>query len=260
MQRIDFNADIGPWAFRYLECKTVAATLELMDEHGIDMALAGPVPGITYRNCHAANEELAREIAACPQAAGRILQAAVLNPVYPGVEEDFRRCFQQMGCRTLKLYPNYHGYQCWRSEAVELCRMAARHGAPVQIVVRVEDERFHHWKMLIPATPLDDILKLVQAVEGCSFVLTGCSTPEASRFLHSTQDRAECMVELSYVKSPFNAVEAFLKAHGSDRALYGTHLPFVYPAVSTEKVTRANISPQDLQAIVHGNAARILGL
>ncbi len=260
IRRLDFNADIGPWAFRRLECRSVADTMALMDEYSIDLAAAGATPGITYRNCHAANEELAADLAATPGASERIIQAAVLNPVYPGCSEDFRRCLDDFGCRVLKLYPNYHGYLCWRSESVELCRMAAERGIPVMIVVRVEDERFHHWQMLIPATPLGDILKLVEVVPEASFVLSGASAPEAGQFLQATAGRDDCMVELSYVKSPFTAVQSIVAAQGSDRLLYGTHLPFVYPAVSTEKIARAAISDAEKAALFSGNACRLLGL
>lgn len=260
MHTIDFCLDIGPWAFRRLEHHSVDALLALMDEYGIACAVAGPVPGITYRNCHAANEELSEILQAHPSARERLLQAAVLNPMYPGLEEDFRRCVEDMQCAALKLYPNYHGYQCWRSECVDLCKWAAERGIPVLVVVRVEDERFHHWKMLIPATPVGDVLKLVERVPEGTFVLVSGNSSETDAFLSATAGAANCLVETSYVKSPYNAIEALVNAQGSDRLLMGTHMPFVYPAPGIEKITRAKVAEEVKAQILGGNAQRVLGL
>ena len=41
MKRIDFNADIGPWAFRRLEHSSVSAMLGLMDDYEIDRVAIG---------------------------------------------------------------------------------------------------------------------------------------------------------------------------------------------------------------------------
>lgn len=257
---VDINADIGPWAFRRLPQYSVRGVLDMMDQWGIHRALAGPVQGITYRNCHAANQELAEELDAVPGVRERILPAAVLNPRYPGALDDLSACITSLGCRALKLYPNYHGYRAWESECVELCRAATDAGLPVLLVVRVEDERFHHWQLRVPPTPLEDFLKLVEEVPGGKFVLVGCNAAEARRCLAEAGEGAQVWVDLSYVKSPMRATQAIVNECGSARLLFGTHMPFVYPAVNCDKIRRADIGAEDLAAILGGNAAAVLGL
>lgn len=257
---VDINADIGPWAFRRLPSSSVRGVLNLMDQNAIHRVLAGPVPGITYRNCHAANQELAEELDAVPGVRERVLPAAVLNPDYPGALGDLAACADSLGCRALKLYPNYHGYRLWEAPCLDLCRAATDLGFPVLVVVRVEDERFHHWQLLVPPTPLEDFVKLASALPESRFVLVGCSAPEARRCLAETGEASNAWVDLSYVKSPMNAVESILGDCGASRLLFGTHLPFVNPATNCDKTRRAHIPAADLDAILGGNAAALLGL
>jgi len=252
---IDFNVDVGPYAFRELPATGVKDVAGLLSRFGITQAVVAATPAITYCSPHPANELLAADLAQA--AVDGIVPYAVLNPVYPGWEADLDRCVG-LGFRGLKLYPNYHAYDVAGEQAVALVRAAASQGLPAIVCLRVEDERHHHPLMKVPPVPADAVAVLARRVPEAVLILCGGAAGETVAFLEAT-DRPETLAEISYLKSPLNAIEEMVETVGSERLLFGSHLPFVYPQVALAKVREAYISDEDKAKILWGNAQRVLG-
>ncbi len=80
--------------------------LRVMDEHGVDRAMAIPFPVVDdYRAEH---DLIGRAVRQHPD---RFQGAACLNPYLPRqeFENEVRRCREQYGFNALKLQPQYHG-------------------------------------------------------------------------------------------------------------------------------------------------------
>jgi hypothetical protein len=255
MEITDFNCDCGPYAFTDFPQTTAAEVAAELRRWGIGRMVMGSVPAITYVSPQPANEALARELAALGDAG--IISAAVLNPAYPGAERDLRRC-ADLGFGALKLYPTYHGFDLTSHETVRLADLATERGWPVLVVARIEDERHHHPLMQVPALAIEQAITFARNVSAAQVVLCAGTAPEVTSFLQGVHhDRATA--EVSWIKGPLNAIEDLVGHVGHERLLFGSHAPFIYPQVSVAKVAEAFISEEQKAAILHGNAARVLG-
>jgi uncharacterized protein len=252
---IDFCCAIGPWAFRRLPVVTAEECRRALKREGIGRAVVSSLPAVLYKNSHEGNVQLAEEIAAH----GAIFAPfAVLNPMFPGWREDLRRCREELGMRGLKLHPNYQGWSLRRREARALVAQAAAWGWSVAVSVRLEDERFHHWRMKVRPTPARDVAALALAIPEATVVLSGGSYAEVQEFLRLVADAPNAYAEIGWVKSPLEAVRACVTEFGPERLLFGTNLPFMVPWCGSEKIRHAEIGEDAKQAILGGNAARIL--
>lgn len=251
---IDFNCDCGPFAFREHRYTTAAEVARQLQRLGITSAVVGSAQAIAFVSPQPANELLAAELAALNSAS--LLPAAVLNPDYPGVADDLQRCVD-LGFRALKLYPNYHSFDIASYESLRLMEQAGERGWPVLLCVRVEDERHHHPLMKVPSLNLDAAITAARNVPDVNVVLCSGNNGEIIRFL-SEVDRPNCYAEISWVKSPLNAIEDLVGKVGHERLLFGSHLPFSIAQTALAKVKEAFITDEQKAGILHANGERLL--
>lgn len=229
--------------------------LALMDGQGIERAVVGAVEAILYRDAGMARDLLLERL----EAAGRpaaLLPAAVVNPAFPGWERDLEE-WAAAGAVAVKAYPNYHGYAADGPRALALAEAAAEKGLPVICCVRVEDERNHHPLMLVPPVAAGSVARLAAAVPGAKVVLACGNQGEIETFLGEAGPGAQAWAEVSYLKSPTNAVEHMAAKVGAERLLYGSHAPFIHPGVTRIKIERAAMGAEDKARILGGNAAAL---
>jgi predicted TIM-barrel fold metal-dependent hydrolase len=254
---IDFSCTIGPWAFRRLPVTTAEGTRKALKREGIDRAVVSSLPAVLYKNPHAGNEQLTEEIGPPSRF---FIPFAVLNPRFPGWREDLRRCADDLGMKGLRLYPNYQQFSLRSREARALVRAAAELGWVTCVSVRLEDERFHHWRMKTKPTPVAPIAQLALDIPQTTVVLSGGSYADIRSFFATVGDAPNAYAEIGWLKSPLEAVKTCVQEFGAERLLMGTNFPLMVPWCGTEKVTRADIPEDAKRAIMGGNASRLLGL
>lgn len=251
----DVNCDCGPFAFREHRFTTAAEVAGQLQRLGISGAFIGSAAAITHVCPQEANARLCADLATLGNPA--LFPAATLNPEYPGALEDLRRC-ADLGCRALKLYPTYHAFAVTSYETVRLMEEAGERGWPVLLNVRVEDERHHH--PLLKVAPLDLAAAITAArnVPAVTVILCSANNAEIVRFLGEVQ-RPQACAEVSWVKSPLNAIEDLVERVGSERLLFGSHLPFSMAQTALAKVREAVMAEAHKQALLYGNARRLFG-
>ncbi len=254
---IDFSCTVGPWAFRRLPVTTAEGTRKALRRECIDRAVVSSLPAVLYKNPHQGNVHLIEEIG---RRSRTFIPFAVLNPEFPGWEEDLRRCAEDLGLRGLRLYPNYQGYSLRRRAARNLFARAADLGWPVVVSVRLEDERYHHWRMKVKATPVAYVAEAALKVPDVTVVLSGGSYADIKAFFRTVGDAPNAFAEIGWLKSPLEAVATCVREFGAERLLMGTNFPLMVPWCGTEKVRRAHIPEAAKRAILGENAARILRL
>lgn len=254
---IDVNAYLGHFAFRQLRHNTARGLLAMMDKRRIEQAWVSSAAAITYRNSQAGNEEVAADVRAHRD---RLIQFAVLNPVYAGWRDDLKICAEDFGVRGLRLYPRWHHYQLSDPECLELVRMAAARRMLISIPLRVEDRRQQSWLVDIPDVNQEEIATLIRAVPEAHFVIGGGSgfvgsplgRPGASRGTNYS-------IEISLLTAAIqNELAQLLATLGPERILFGSGMPFHYPdpAILKVEITDAPAAAKDL--ILRGNARRLL--
>lgn len=248
----DCHCDCGAYAFREYPQTSAAEVLAQARRFGVTQMIMGSARAITFVSPQPANELLAAELAALGDEA--IIPAAVLNPEYPGALEDLQRC-RELGFAALKLYPTYHSFDLAGHAAVRLAEEAAALGWPVLVVLRVEDERHHHPLMKVPALPVESAITFARNVPDANLVLCMGSGPEMTAFLQGAE-RETVFAEVSYLKTPLNAMEELVKQVGSERLVFGSHLPFHYVQPAVAKVREAALSEAQKEAVLWANASR----
>jgi hypothetical protein len=255
---IDMNAYLGHWPFRRLRHNDADGLLALMDRAGIDRACVSSASAIFYRNSHAGNEELAEQIAGHED---RLIPFAVLNPAYVDWQHDLRVCVEQFGAKGLRLYPKYHDYALSDPRCGELIEAASEHGLVISLPIRQIDQRQRHWLLEIPDVPLTELEGLVERHPQAQFVfLNGLGFTNSRLGQPDSGLPANYAIGISRLTATMaDEVGALVENLGSDRVVLGTGIPFKYPEPALLKVEVLDALDETKQAILGGNAARMLG-
>lgn len=253
---VDANAYVGRWPFRRLRYGDAAGLKTLLERTGAGLALTTPIAGAFYRDCLTAVEEMLED----PGWDARLMRpVAVVNPVFPGWEADLETMVQRMGCVALRLIPNYHGYSLFCDEAMALAHRAQDLGLPMIVTMRMQDERSHHWHMLVNAVPVDEVRFLIRQLPAGRYVLSNVTWAEVMALRPELDLAAEGVWEMSY-KPPALYIERAVQEVGPERLLYGSGAPLQYPEAALLPVQRADVAPEARQAILSGNARRVFSL
>jgi hypothetical protein len=121
---VDCNVSLGHWPFRRLRDADPAGFVRWMDDCGVTQAWVAPFEALLFGPVQEANEMLAEALEGYED---RLIQVPVVNPAYPGWEDDLRELLEQPG-PALRLLPNYHGYSLARI-IHDRCGGARRGGA-----------------------------------------------------------------------------------------------------------------------------------
>lgn len=251
---IDINTWIGHWPFRQLRDATAAGLLRRMDAKGIDRAVVANVSAALYRCSHPANEELARQVR---RHRDRLLPVATLNPLFPGWEEDLRRCADDLGMVGLRLYPQYHEYRLTDAPALDLVDAAAERGFVLQVAQRVEDRRARHPWDLARDLSADEICLALRARPRVRWmVLNALGLPGAQLPRDATY-----VVDLSRMTAVLQRnLQQFLDDAGDDKVAFGTGLVFSVADPALLKLDLLDRGRRVRERVAWRNAARLLGL
>ena len=254
MALIDINTWIGHWPFRQLRHNSAQALVRRMDQRAIDRAVVAQIHGVFYKNVHMSNEELARETR---RYRDRLIPFGTLNPLFPGWEEDLRRCAEDLELCGLRLYPQYHGYDLTDAASLELIDAAAELGWSLQVPMRIVDRRQRHpWDLARDLTQAD----LVPALKARPRVnwmflnalgLDGKGLPRQSRFL----------VEISRMASVLQRdIQEMIETAGVEHLAFGTGMAFKVPEPALLKLEVLDTSRTVKDRIAWKNAALMLRL
>jgi len=251
------NAYLGHWPFRRLRHNDADGLLGLMDRAGIDKACVASASAIFYKNSHAGNEELADQVAGHED---RLIPFAVLNPAYVDWAHDLDVCVDQFGARGLRLYPHYHNYTLSDSCCSELIAAATERDLVVSLPIRQIDQRQRHWLLEIPDVPLSDLEALVERHPDAKFVfVNGLGFPGSRLGQPDSGLPANYALGISRMRATMtDEVGTLVKNIGADRVVLGTGMPFKYPEAALLKVEVLDASEETKQAILGGNAERLL--
>jgi predicted TIM-barrel fold metal-dependent hydrolase len=259
---VDFFTGIGCWPFRKLRHATAGELIDLLTREGIDRAVVFPIASILAKDCMDGNREVAQAAETWP---ARIVPCACVNPAFPGWEADFAACFGKLGFRILRLFPTYHGYDLGDACFREIVAAAGERNLPVILTVRIEDERQHHWLVKVPALDTTAAAEAIGVFPRVTFVLSGATYPElrsAKQLLAPSSNWYFDIARMQGRHADPGPVEVLVRAiaeFGAGRMLFGSNAPFQYVRSSLLKVVRGAISESDKQAILSGNALRVLG-
>jgi predicted TIM-barrel fold metal-dependent hydrolase len=253
---IDANCWCGHWPFRRLEYRGAEGLQVLQERVGCDLLLVSPLSAPFYRDCLSAVEEMLCEKGFDRK---RMLPVAVINPCFPGWEDDLDVMVRELGCVAVRLIPGYHSYSLYSDEVVAAACKAAELGLPLVVTMRMMDERSHHPRMLVPPVSVEEVRYLLRQVPEGRFVLSHVLYSEVCALRAELELVAEGVWEISY-KPPAFLVERAVREFGAERLLYGSAMPLQYPESILLMVQGADVSPAEKSAILSENARRVFRL
>ncbi len=261
MMIIDGVAYLGHWPFRKLGYDTAAEMAAWMDRASIDKACVSSINSIFYKDVMEGNRELMTEISAF---SGRMIPFAVINPAYPGWENDFKECFDVLGMKGLELFPAYHNYKADLPELKKLLEMAAAKGIPVRLPSRLVDIRGRHWLDTPENLSQDEMEAIVRLCPDTDFLLCSCGTANLAKRLEalSAQRKGRLFYDFARLEDCYynHSLPNLLKTAGEDYVVFGSCSPFQYPEVQELKLDMLELSEEAYEKIASGNLKTLLGL
>ncbi len=239
---------------------TASDLLDSMAESGIDVSVALGFAWSSVENCRFHNDEL---IDAAKSSSGRIVPFCTL-PLSAGidaVEHEFRRCIEH-GVRGFgELRPDNHGFDLAGADGRRLGRLAAETGAILLFHASEPVGHPYAGKQGMGISALYEFIvehpevRVVAAHWGGGLPFYA-RMPEVRLALHNTAfDTAA--TSLLYNPEVYADVS---RLTGAGSILFGSDYPLLGQKRSRERIEAEGLPAQDLEAILGGNAARLLNL
>ena len=252
---LDFQVYLGHWPFRRLRHAGAAGVRQLLSRTGATRGLAIPLQGVFYKDPLEGVREMIEELG--PERRD-LLPVAMVNPRLPGWERDLRTMVEEWGCVACGLIPTYHAYRVYDDCTAALCRLLIELKLPALLIVRLQDERSHHWCMQVPPLPIDDVTYLLKSFPALPLAVCNPNLPaEGPALLPALGDRAATLLTASY--KSFKLAE-MVERLGVEHLAYGSGLPLNYPEAALYQVRDADLSEEARSRILGGNACAFLGI
>jgi hypothetical protein len=251
----DVNVSLFRWPFRRVPGDDTAALIAALHKRNVTQAWAGSLEGVFHKDLASANTRLAEE---CRRfGAGMLQPFGSVNPKLPDWQEDLRRCHEEHKMPGIRLHPNYHGYDLKDAAFSELLHSATARRLVVQLAVCLEDERTQHPLMRVPPVDISPLANLLKNEPEARLVVLN-SDP-----LHNLEQAQE-LFSLGNVSFDIAMVEGaggvarLAQKVSVSRVLFGTHYPLFYFESAVLKIREAGFTDADRQAILDGNARKML--
>ena len=242
---LDINGFIGRWPFWPLRVSGAAEVAEQMRQWGIERAAICSTRSL-FVHCADGNAETA---AACREYPQRFVGFACVG-VADGPLDAYAA-----GFRGMRLYPQHHSYHPLYADFLDrMLEDAAARQWPVLLPLRT----LMNWGM--PQLDLGVMREVVVRHPGNRWILAGIN------YLHELEMALDLMrrcenvhLETSCIMG-FQAISKIVDRCGFGRVLFGSAAPLQHGGAGLEKILRAKICEEAREAILGGNARRLLRL
>jgi predicted TIM-barrel fold metal-dependent hydrolase len=143
----DVNALLGHWPFRKIRKNSLEDLRRVHRENGITGGYVASLNSIFYNDPFEGDEELHGLIGGT-----EYKHVLTVNPTLPGWQRDIEDGLRRFDIRGVRIYPTYHDYDLNGEPVAELCEALKRHGLPLFVTKRMEDERLDY---LVKPKPLE---------------------------------------------------------------------------------------------------------
>lgn len=251
---IDVNASLGNWPFRMLRDNTPDALLRLMDANGIEQSWVGSLDCVLNREAKTANIALAQAVAPHRD---RLLPFAAVNPSFPTWEADIDLYLDELGMTGMRTYPNYYEFALDDPCFGDLLDCARERSTPLEVAVRVADERMHHPLVKVPAVEIPKFERQLDRIGDAKVIFVNVRQNEFAAAARLAESNSNIFVEISHVEG-VGGVAPLIERFGEAQVLFGTHAPILYPASAVLKLAEADITEAQRERIRSGNASKII--
>ncbi len=197
-----------------------------------------------------ANEQLVKAIAGYRE---RLWPIGVLDPTVPTWREDLEDGLGRLDLAGFRLHPNYHDYTFDAPEAVNLAEWLADAGCPLFIALYVDEERLQHPAIRVPAIPIAEIVGLLRQAPKTTIVLNSLKVEHALSLWETGLSLDRVYLDIGAMDKPFDGLQSLMQAHGVDRFVFGSQMPFLYPEAALMVVEHSNLAAVEIEATLQRN-------
>jgi hypothetical protein len=253
---VDTNAALGQWPFRHHPLAPASALARKLRLLGVTSAWTGNYDALLHKDISGVNQRTATD---CQRhGAGILVPVGELNLALPDWREDLRRIVEVHRMRVVRLHPNYHGYGLDSPEFGALLELAAGLRLLVQITVAMEDERTLHPLMAVPPVDTGPLATLLPSIPGARAQLLNAFRATRGLALGSLA-KAGAVFEIATLEG-VEGVAKMLDTLPAEALCFGTHAPFFYPESALLKLKESPLTPDQLEAVRHRNAGRLMAV
>lgn len=252
---IDVNAFIGKWPYWPVRASAPAEVVRELDTWGIDRASISSTRSlfVSWEDGNCETEAAAR---AYPE---RLLPFACLGTrelshALPDRGYEFEG-YARRGFLGVRLYPQHHSYHPLYEPFVdEILEDAAAREWPVLLPLRAA----MNWGM--PSLDLTVMHALVERHPGVAWILAGINYLSELQMAVALLRRFPSVHLETSCAMGFSALAKLVERCGAGQILFGSGTPIQHGGAAVEKVLRAKIPEAAREAILAGNARRLLRL
>lgn len=250
---VDLTAFVGQWPWR-LQVSTDGPGLSAYANRlGLSALCVSHLASVFGFDTRGGNEALFDLV----RADDRLLPFPILNPTAPGE----LTWLTSMDIRGIRLVPGYHGYSLTDPAVAHVADTAAELGIPLQVCVRLDDERIRHPRFHAPDVPIHELAELIRANPGRRLILSGLNTAEWNAVrtqLNSTDDLSGVIADLWFVNGPVQVIRQLCKQGQAGHFGYGSGTPIQTAEATALQLAVADIAAEHRRLLCHGNADRLL--
>jgi uncharacterized protein len=246
MQIIDSHMHLGEWPF---PMHTVSADQMVvhMRRQGIGRAIVSSVLGITH-SAHQGNQELAAQIADHAELFGYV--AVSLNQLEESRQE-LDRYLNHPGFVGVKIeiHPTYCLQRLSSYDGQALMRVVAEYGRPV--LVHTHTSPLESPWNVVPVAKAHPQLPIIMAHMGGDAWWDGIAAAREAPNLY---------VDPCGTCTDSDKIGIAVRELGAERMVFGSDFTLFDPAYTLGMIEDADLSTEQRELILHGNAQRLFGL
>lgn len=255
---VDVTAFLGQWPHRLTLSTEGSDLTEMADQYGIDRFCVSHIASIFGHDTWTGNEALLTESSKDE----RLWPFVILNPQEEAWSRELAWAADQ-GAKGIRLLPGYHGYELSHLVHSGFIAEVKKYKMPLQIMIRLEDERLHHPRFQVDVLPLHTVAELLIEAGNTPILLGGLRPSEwetIRRHLPVDQSFDHVYGDLWYANGPLAVMEFICQQGWAKHFVYGSCAPIQTAEATMLQLATANISEQDRYDLCRGNSLRFLGI
>ena len=263
---VDTNVTLFRWPFRRLKYDDTAKLVAKLRRHRVVEAWAGSFEALMQKDLAGVNERLAAECHA--HGAGFLRPIGSVNLAWPEWEDDLRRIHEQHRMPGVRIFPGYQPFDLSHPDVPRLLQLCRERGLLLQVVFQMEDPRVHHPLITLPTLDSRPLATALKASPGTRVQLLHFTGNVQATDLRELMSLPDVSIDISRWESNGmvgKMIGATRDAPTSanprvplDRVLFGSHAPYFPLETAILKLVESPLTAEQVNAIMHLNARRVL--
>ena len=260
---IDTNVNLFDWPFRALKYRDTRALVAKLKRHRVIEAWAGSFEALLSKDMNGVNARLAAECH--DRGPGFLIPFGSVNLAWPDWQEDVRRCHEVHKMPGIRIYPGYQPFDLDHLGMEPLLKMTSERGLILQVVFGMEDPRVYHPILNVGPVTFGALLKAVNGTPNAKVQLLHFAGSSQGADLSQFMAKPNTIMDLSRLEGNgavgrmIGTIQGLPSPRVSiDRIAFGSHAPYFPVETAILKLIESPLDAQQLQAIMQGNARRLL--